>query len=177
MSEHPVSELYKQLGTKILRFVLKRSGGDLNFAKQVVQDTFVAAFKSYSTFRHKSSYFTWLCKIALHKMTDYYRGQVNAHSHLVVPTLEQLDRLVDPQISPEERVSLNEFKQNVNRCLDLLPGQYRRLLHLKYYLDLSNREICLKLNLSPRKVEGRLYRARQALAGIVSRRYPHLKDL
>jgi len=175
MADHPVSDLYKQLGSKILAFILKRNGGDFELASQVVQDTFVAAFKSYGTFRHKSSYFTWLCKIALHKMTDYYRQQVNSRSRVVIPTLEQLDSLVDPKISPEEKLSLDEFRQSVNRCLDLLPPEYRRLLHLKYYLDLSNTEICLKLNLTPRKLEGRLYRARQALAGVVSRRYPHLK--
>lgn len=175
MSDHPVSDLYKQLGSKILMFILKRNGGDLDLARQVVQDTFVAAFKSYGTFRHKSSYFTWLCKIALHKMTDYYRQQVNSRSHVVIPTLEQLDSLVDPKISPEEKLSLDEFRQNVNRCLDLLPPEYRQLLHLKYYKDLSNREICLKLNLSPRKLEGRLYRARQAMVGVVSQKAPHLK--
>ncbi len=106
---------------KILKFLLKRTGGDREVAQEVLQETFVAALKSYKTFQHKSSYFTWLGKIALNKLSDYYRDQVNRRSKVVIPAAEEFNRIVDPHITPAEKMALDELKIQVNRCLDLLP--------------------------------------------------------
>lgn len=133
-------------------------------AQEVLQETWVAALKSYHTFHHKSSYFTWLCKIALNKLADYYRGQVNRRSKIVVPTIEKFNQIVDPQLSLEEKVSLDELKARVNQCLNLLPPQYRQLLQFKYYEQLTSRQIQVKLDLSARSLEGKLYRAIKLLA-------------
>jgi len=170
-----ISEMYHLLSHKILKFILKRNGGDLEAAEAVLQDTFIAAFKSYQTFRHKSSYFTWLCKISLNKLADYYREQVHHRSRFIVPSLNQLNSLFAPGLSPEEKLSLDELRASVYSCLDLLPPEYRQLLHLKYYQELTGREICLKLNLSPRQLEGKLYRARRSLAKAVISLYPDIK--
>lgn len=175
MNEHFFTDTYSRFGKNILRFILKRNGGDLSAAEVVLQDTFIAAFKSYKTFRHKSSYFTWLCKISLNKMSDYYRDQVHHRSKIIVPTLQQLNSILDPAISPEERLSLQELCRGVNASLDLLPVEYRQLLHLKYYQQLSGRQICFKLQISPRQLEGRLYRARVALAKVITQNRPDLK--
>jgi RNA polymerase sigma-70 factor (ECF subfamily) len=172
--EQVFSSLYSQFGQHILKFILKRNGGDMEAAESVLQDTFIAAFKSFSTFHHKSSYFTWLCKISLNKLTDYYRREIHRKSKFVIPSLNQLNSLFDPGLSPEEKISLDELRQSVNSCLDLLPPKYRQLLHLKYYQQLSGREICLKLQLTPRQLEGRLHRARHALAKVVSIVYPEI---
>jgi RNA polymerase sigma-70 factor (ECF subfamily) len=171
-----ISSLYLLFGKRILRLILKRNGGDLEVAEQVLQDTFVAAFKSFHTFHHKSSYFTWLCKIALNKMADYYRHQVHYRSKMVIPTIVQINSLVDPALSPEEKLSLDELRAGVNKCLDLLPSQYRQLLHLRYYQKLTGKEICLMLHLSSRQLEGRLHRARHSLAKVVTAIYPDLKS-
>lgn len=149
---------------KVLRFLLKRSGGDLDIAQEVLQETYVAALKSFHTFHHKSTYFTWICKIALNKLSDYYRNQVNHRSRFVVPVISQFNSIIDPALTHEEKLVLNELRTRVNQCLNLLPPEYRRLLHLKYYLELSNREICLRLQLSTRSLEGKLYRAKKSLA-------------
>jgi RNA polymerase sigma-70 factor, ECF subfamily len=170
-----ISEMYHLLSHKILKFILKRNGGDLEAAEAVLQDTFISAFKSYNTFRHKSSYFTWLCKISLNKLSDYYRQQVHYKSRLVIPALNQLNSFFDPALSPVEKLSLDELRSSVNSCLDLLPPGHRQLLHLKYYRQLSGREICMQLQLTPRQLEGKLYRARHALAEVVNSLYPHLK--
>jgi RNA polymerase sigma-70 factor (ECF subfamily) len=168
-------EIYHALSRKVLKFVLKRNGGDLETAEAVLQDTFIAAFRSYKAFRHKSSYFTWLCKISLNKLTDYYRNEVHRKSKFVIPSLNQLNSVFDPGLTPEEKLSLDELRNSVNSCLDLLPPEYRQLLHLKYYQDLTGREICLKMNLTPRQLEGKLYRARHTLAKVMDSLHPDIK--
>ena len=167
--------LYHRFSKPILTVILKRTGGDLEIAQAVVQDTFIAAYNSFHTFKHKSSYFTWLCKISLNKLTDYYRQQVHYRSKIIVPTLDQINSFVDPNLSPEEKLSLDELRQSVNASLDLLPHNYRQLLHLKYYQHLSTADICVKLQITPRQLEGRLYRARTKMAQIFASLYPTLK--
>ena len=161
--------LYHELGRKVLRVLLKRNGGDLEAAEAVLQDTFIAAHKSFHTFHRKSTYFTWLTKIALNKLADFYRHQVHYKSKIFVPSIEQFNSLVDPGLSSEEKLALDELRAKVNSCLNLLPAEYRRLLHLKYYQELSTREISLKLNLPPRSLEGKLYRAKKTLAKIYAK--------
>ena len=138
----------------------------MEIAQEVLQETWVAALKSYATFRHKSSYFTWLCKISLNKLADYYRSQVSHRSRTVVPAITKFNQIIDPKISLEEKLSLEELKTKVNQCLNLLPVDYRQLLQLKYYEELTSRQMSLKLNLPARSLEGKLYRARKRLANL-----------
>ncbi len=163
---------YRKFSRPILHFLLKHTGGDLEIAESVVQDTFISAFISFRAFRHKSSYFTWLCKISLNRLADYYRREIHYKSKIVAPSLEKFNTLVDPSLTPDERLSLEELCTSVNACLNILPEKYRQLLHMKYYQDLSAKEICFRLGLSPRKLEGRLYRARKSFARLYTTDYP-----
>jgi len=149
----------KQLYRKLMLFLLKRTGGNYEVAQEVLQNTFLSAIKSFHTFHSKSTFFTWMCRISLNKLADYYRGQVNPKFRL------PLD-IPAPGLTPEEQTSLNDLRAHVNKCLNLLPPRYRQLLQLKYYQELSSREISLKLHLSSRSLEGKLYRAKKLLAGI-----------
>lgn len=162
-----VGQLYQLFGQRILKVILKRNGGDLQVAEEVLSDAFTAALKSFHTFKNKSSYFTWLTKIALNKMADYYRHRVHESSRIFAPSVDYFNSLIDPQISLEEQVSLNDLKYQVQRFLLLIPKEYQQILDLKYLQDLSNREIEIKLKLSPRQLEGRLYRSKKAFAKIM----------
>ena len=153
----------------VLRFLLKRTGGDMEVAQEVLQETWVAALRSYKTFRHKSSYFTWLCKISLNKLADYYRGQIRHRSHFLVPVVAKFNQIFDPSLSLEEKLVLDELRTKVNRCLDLLPVEYKQLLQLRYYEELSSRQISLRLKISARSLEGKLYRAKKLLARLYAK--------
>lgn len=155
-----------QLSQKVLRFLLKRSGGDVEAAQEALQDTWVATLKSYHTFDHKSTYFTWICKIALNKLADYYRGQVRHCSKVFVPTIDKFNEIISPELSIEEKLSLDELKKKINVCLNMLPNEYRRLLQLRYYEQFSLQNISLRLSLPVRSIEGKLYRAKKLLAKI-----------
>jgi len=69
---------------------------------------------------------------------------------------------------PEEQFMLNELRGKVNEVLDLLPLEKRKLLWYKYYRDLSYKEISIILQISPRAVEGKIYRAKKLFARLFS---------
>ncbi len=161
-------KLYKQFVSPLTRFVFKKIGSDPENADIIVSETFEAAWKGYKAFKHKSSFFTWLCRIALNKIADYYRDQINKRSHLVVPTLKQLSQIESKDIPIEEKLALNELRSKVNDVLNLLPAEKRKLLQYKFYRDLSYKEISIIMKISPRAVEGKIYRAKKAFAKLFS---------
>ena len=161
--------LYKKFATPLLKFIAKRIGANPEATDEIFQETMAAAWKGYKAFRHKSSFFTWLCRISLNKIADYYRDQVNENSHIVIPTIQKLLAIPTNEISPEERLALTELKIKVNDCLNLLPYETRRLLWFRYWEELSIREIARILVVSERAVEGKLYRARSNFAEVYSK--------
>jgi len=162
----PFENVYKKLALPLTKFIIKHIGGNENFVDDVLSETFVAAWKGWNTFKHKSSYFTWLCRIALNKIADYYRDQVNGSSGIIVPLFGNLNIPDDKSLSPEEKISLQELRKSVNNCLSLLPYDKRKLLWFRYWQDLSYREIAKLLGISERAVEGRLYRAKESFGKI-----------
>lgn len=160
--------LYKKFLSPLTRFVFKKIGSDPENADIIVSETFEAAWKGYKTFKHKSSFFTWLCRISLNKIADYYRDQIHRRSHLVVPTLKQLSQIESKDIAVDERLALDEMRAKVNEVLNLLPENKRKLLQYRYYKDLSYKEISIVMKLSPRAVEGKIYRAKKAFAKLFS---------
>ena len=155
------SALYTKFGKPLLKFLVKRYNLELETAEEIAQEAWLAAFKSYNTFNNKSTFFTWVCKIAMFKTADYYRKFVNRRSGLVSPTLEHLNNLIDPQVTPEEFASLEDMSFKIRDCLNLLPEKYKMVLWLRYYKQYSYSEMAKELNMSERAVEGTLYRAKK----------------
>ena len=162
----PFEKVYRKLALPLTKFIIKAVGGKEEVVDEVLSETFTAAWRGWHTFKHKSSYFTWLCRIALNKIADYYRDQVNRNSGIIVPLFGNLDIPDDKSLSPEEKLALKELRESVNNCLNLLPYEKRRLLWFRYWKDLSYTEMARIMNISERAVEGRLYRARHAFARV-----------
>jgi len=155
------NELYKKFSAPLFKFVAKRLGRDQYAIEEVFEETVVAGWRGFRTFRHKSSYFTWLCRIALNKISDYYRDQIDEGSRIVVPLIDSLTYIDRNSLSPEESLTLKELRGSVNNCLNLLPREKRQLLWFRYWKDYSYEQIGKILGISERAVEGRLYRARE----------------
>lgn len=156
----PFVVIYKDLLLPVTKFVIKRMGATEKEAEEVVEDTFVAAWRGWNTFEHKSSYFTWLCRISLNKIADYYHDQINKHSRIVVPLIDIITEADTKTLSPEETLALKDLRKSVNNCLDSMSPEKRQLLQFRYWYDLSYKEIGKILGISERAVEGQIYRAK-----------------
>lgn len=159
---------YKNFLSPLTRFVFKKIGSDPEAAEIIVSETFEAAWKGYKSFKNKSSFFTWLCRISLNKIADYYRDQINRRSHLVVPTLKKLSQIESNDLPIEEKMALDELRTKVNEVLNLLPEEKRKLLWYRYWKELSYKEMSVILKISPRAVEGKIYRAKKAFEKLFS---------
>ena len=122
--------IYRFLALPVLKFIVKKMGGNQAAAEEVFGRTISAAWEGWHNFRHKSSYFTWICRIALNKIADYYRDQVNDNSRWVLPVLENIASADTGNLDPYERASLAELRSAMRECLDLLPDEKRKIFKL-----------------------------------------------
>jgi RNA polymerase sigma-70 factor (ECF subfamily) len=166
--------VYRKLALPLMKFLVKRMGGDQAAAEEVFARTISAAWQGWHTFRHKSSYFTWICKIGLNKIADYYRDQVNNNSRWVLPVLENLAYSDPGRLSPLEKLELAELRAALRECLNLLPEDKRHLLQFHYWRELSIKEIAVIFNTSERSVEGKIYRAKRVLKEILQTKHPEV---
>lgn len=162
---------YKKFSPALFKFIAKHLRKDQTAVEEVFEDTIVAGWKGYKTFKHKSSYFTWLCRIALNKIADYYHDQVNQNSKFIVPLLDSLTYIDRDNLSPEEKLSLKELRTSVNDCLNLLPYDKRQLLWFRYWKDYSYEQISKIMGISERAVEGKIYRAKHEFAEVWSENF------
>ena len=173
----PFESVYKKLALPLTKFIIKRVGGNQDMVDEVFSRTISAAWQGFGTFKNKSTYFTWLCRIALNKIADYYRGQINKESRIIAPFLEDIANIEDDSLSAEEKLALQDIRTSVRNCLNLLPEDKRQLLYLRYWMEMSIKQIAKTFGTTERSIEGKLYRARQMLKNIYENKHPEIAQI
>lgn len=133
-------------------------------AKEILQETLSAAYQSLPNFVGRSSFFSWLCGIAKHEISDFYRKK--KIKTILFSHWPFLENLVDRALGPEEVVIEKELKGKVRKVLRKMTEGYQIILRLKYIEGRSVAEIARRLGLSFKAVESRLTRARLAFREI-----------
>lgn len=146
----------------------KISDGEL--AKDLVQDTFLAAAEKLESFKGDSSPKTWLFSILNHKIIDHYRKKVNQP----VPMDNQsLGTFFDndgswiknkrPNSWHEDESHLlddNNFRTILQECLDALPEKWSTGVKLKYLMSKKGEEICQEMGIAPTNLWQIIHRAK-----------------
>jgi len=130
--------------------------------EEIVQDAFVAVFRRRDRVIDKS------------KLPAYLRSAVlnGARSHLRrrrVRDRARPLRVVEDATSPEHAALAGDEHRVVVEALRALPARQRDALVLRYYLDLSEREIAETLGVSPGTVKTHIRRGLEALASTLER--------
>lgn len=130
---------------------------DVEVAREVAQEVFLAAFEAMPGFRGAASLKTWLYGIALKKCLEWGRNTarrgVLAQEHRAL--IEQHVHCMPPT-PPDETFARTKQQQLVWQALQRLPGHERTLVVLRYLENLTYEEIAHILKVSKRTVERRL---------------------
>jgi|Deesub1362B_J571_1020462.scaffolds.fasta_scaffold02187_6 RNA polymerase sigma-70 factor (ECF subfamily) len=135
--------------------------GNHEDAEDAAQETFLRAYyrlKSYDTTRN---FLTWLLAICSHHCIDQLRRR--RFTRLLVEELPPR-RWIESQEGPEETVINRERREEVQALLNRLPPRYRAVVVLRYWYDLSYKEIAETVGITESAVKTRLHRARRMLA-------------
>jgi RNA polymerase sigma-70 factor (ECF subfamily) len=134
--------------------------GNATAAGDVVQDAFIRAWQRLSDLREPERFGTWVCGIVRNLAIDALRRRK--------PTdvLGPANAVLDPgrwTINPLEEVDRREKSRKVAEAIASLDEASRLVVTMRYYEDLSSKEIADRLEMTPAAVDMRLSRARKLL--------------
>ncbi len=150
-----MDELYKE-NAKIVFHYLYSICKDEQLTEDLVQETFLQAYKSLERFNGSCKISTWLCQIAKHLLYQYW----NKHEKQELIPID--DKL--PTENNMEQQILNRIELvDVLRDLHNLPEQMREVMYLRALGDLSYKEIGEIMGKSENWARVTFYRAKEAL--------------
>lgn len=147
-----------------LRKYIENRVQNSNDAEEIMQETLISGFTCLALFSGNSLFFTWLCGIAKHEISDFYRKK--RLKTFLFSRLPWLENLASEALGPEQLLLKKEFKQRILASMEALGEGYREVLRLKYYQGLTVCQIAKRLNESAKTIESRLFRARKAFAKV-----------
>ncbi|MDF0650801.1 MAG: RNA polymerase subunit sigma-24 [Nitrospira sp. LK265] len=158
--------LYKDHVDLMYRFA-HRLCGEPESAKDLVQETFLNAYRGLDRFRGDAQISTWLYTIASRACLRMRRRRKGAPERELsldefIPTSDGEFRLQIPidGLSPEEALQNKQLRQALDDAINQLPKKYKMVLVLRDMEGLSAKEVGSVMGLNERAVKSRLHRAR-----------------
>ncbi len=143
--------------------------GNPHDAEDVTQETFLTAFRKLDQFERRSSFYTWLHRIAFNAAIDLQRRKKRTKSRFVsgegIETAEPGDQQAD---SPASIVMAKETVNQVQLALGRLDSERRNIIVLRDLQGLDYVEIASMLEIPIGTVRSRLHRARIELREIMN---------
>jgi RNA polymerase sigma-70 factor (ECF subfamily) len=135
---------------------------DRELAKDLVQETLLAAVSQPDRFEGRSSLRTWLVGILSHKIIDHYRR--TRPQALEIPADEDPDLLQHPTAAQLEKVLDDKAAvRHIERALPTLPELERMVFLLVDVEGVERESACNALNVTATHLRVLLHRARQRL--------------
>src|SRR5581483_5458060 len=166
MSAPSFDRLYRNHVDRLHRFA-QRICGPSEEAYDLVQETFLNAYRGLPAFRGEAQLSTWLYRIAVRACARMHRGQRGDRRQDL-----SLDALLPDgagpwqrylpveRRTPEKALENKQLREALNKALDALPKPYRVVLVLRDMEGLRAKEVGAIMGLSERAVKSRLHRAR-----------------
>ncbi len=155
------SSLYHAHCARIAATVAQRTDYDDDI-DDLVQQTFIRAFRALPRFRGDAAFSTWLTRIAMNVCNSHHDGR-----RVTLP-LDALDRTPEsaghcPKPRPDQVLQQKQQVGRVVREIDALPERYRRALQLHYIEDRPYPEIVEQLGVPSGTIKTWLHRGRNRI--------------
>ncbi|KAB3525665.1 RNA polymerase sigma factor [Alkaliphilus serpentinus] len=131
-------------------------------SKDVVQETFIKAYNKIDSLKEYDKFEGWIYRISFNLAIQKYKTNKR---ELPVEDLGKVISYIDVKTSdlPEKILEAKEHKEYIAQEINNLKIEYKEIILLYYYLDLSYEEISEVLNLKIGTVKSRLFRAKEEL--------------
>ena len=140
-----------------LRFAASRED-----AEDIVQTVFVKVYEKLNTYDPKHKFFSWLYKIAVNESINQLNRKKNVEQFH-----EDLHSGYQVQDEPQQD---HELTKKIDNALLELKPDYRIVVILNHFQDMTYREIGYILNIHENKVKSRLFSARKKLRSILMKK-------
>jgi RNA polymerase sigma-70 factor (ECF subfamily) len=137
-------------------------------AHDLAQEIFVKVYLALDRYDPKYQFSTWLFRIAQNSAIDALRKKSIAEVPLARPGSEDESagkerEFADDGISPYRALKNKQLSAAIDKAVELLPSDYRELIQLRHFAELSYEEIASMKKLPLGTVKNKLFRARNLL--------------
>ncbi len=159
---------FEQLVRRTARLLFSRlylETGDAHKAEDLVQETFLIAWRSIGQVTEPAGFRTWLFSVAHSALVDATRreGRKKRAAGAQSAGAAGLEALADPSPSPPQAAESHEQRQRVLRVLRSMPEEYRLPLTLRYLGGADYETIEIQLGLTNGALRGLLHRGLKLL--------------
>lgn len=132
---------------------------DREEAEDIMQDSFLDAFKKIETYQGTGSFGAWLKRIVVNKSIDHLRRKKNTFS-----LDEQFNEIEDTTLEDEEYIS-NTFTrlEEIRGAIEKMPDHHKMIISLYLLEGYDHQEIAQILNITHNNVRARYFRAKKEL--------------
>lgn len=136
--------------------------GNPSEAEDAAQETFVRVYTHLGAYDPQQKLSSWVLAVASHYCVDRLRRR--RWTWLSLDDEPELEPPATDVVHPEDVVMENESSAEIQRWLQALPVEYRLVITLRYWQDLSYAEVAQATRASESAVKSKLHRARCMLA-------------
>lgn len=149
--------------------LLSRMIRDQAEIEDVVQESFIKAYRALPNFRGDSAFYTWLYRIGINTAKNYLVSMGRRPSVSTDIEIEDAENFEDgnelrTMETPESTLMTKEIAQTVNDSVENLPEDLRTAITLREIEGLSYEEIATIMDCPIGTVRSRIFRAREAIA-------------
>lgn len=132
---------------------------DRQLADDLFQDTFLKILRTIKggAYKEEGKFIQFAMRIAHNLIIDYFRKEKRLP--MVDPTKEDYDMLANARMkdpSVEERIITEQIYDDLRKMINRLPDEQREVLNLRFYSDMSYKEIADVTNVSINTALGRM---------------------
>jgi RNA polymerase sigma-70 factor (ECF subfamily) len=164
-------------GSRLLA-VARRFTHDEQDAQDILQSSYLSAFRALRDFEGACQLSTWLHRIVVNTALMRIRSRRRRPEESIetlLPVFQEdghhVDRFSDWSTPADQLIERKQTRVFVRQCIETLPENYRVVLMLRDIEELSTQDVAAQLGLTMTAVKVRLHRARQALSTLLRREY------
>jgi len=164
----------------VYNYQLKRTKNE-NDAEDITIQSFSKAFDKINTFNEKYQFKTWLITISKNIHIDFIRKNktsINlsssqnqeAEAYKISQNQEaEAYKIIDDNPTPEDKIIMEQNLAKLLLDIKQLKPKYQEVIHLRYFKELSYKEISHEINEPMNNVKIKLLRAKKILAEIINK--------
>ena len=154
-------ELIKSVQKRIY-FCLAKMVFDHDQIDELLQESFIKAYKAMYRFDEKYPFYPWVRRIAVNTAINYMKSRA-AHNHYSLDSFENPEALMISDGDPQQAMEQNELLLSLQKALHSLSPEQKVVFALRTQENMSYEEIAQTLEVSVGTVMSRLNRARTRL--------------
>ncbi|WP_020166407.1 MULTISPECIES: RNA polymerase sigma factor RpoE [Methylotenera] len=159
-----VEKYHRKLGRLLSRMIRDQAE-----VEDVVQESFIKAYRALHNFRGDSAFYTWLYRIGINTAKNYLVSMGRRPQVLQDVEIEDVENFEDgsemrTMETPETAMMTKEIAQTVNDTVASLPEELRTAITLRELEGLSYEEIATLMQCPIGTVRSRIFRARETIA-------------